>query len=164
MALVELKFLIFAQIGIDIAVIVIFILLIRKLRSLNRDSFLNEGLKMYESLLSDAGVMSGQFNEQLVEKKHLIKKLNEKLDEKIMSLKMLLNRADGLLSNHNQHDVFKDDKALFNSKEEEIIKLAEEGRDLENIADTLSISQGEVMLVLDLKKKISQIGNKEQNF
>lgn len=164
MALVELKFLIFAQIGIDIAVIVIFILLIRKLRSLNRDSFLNEGLKMYESLLSDAGVMSGQFNEQLTEKKHLIKKLNEKLDEKIMSLKMLLNRADGLLSNHNQHDVFKDDKALFNSKEEEIVKLAEEGRDLENIADTLSISQGEVMLVLDLKKKISQIGNKEQNF
>lgn len=164
MALVELKFLIFAQIGIDIAVIVIFILLIRKLRSLNRDSFLNEGLKMYESLLSDAGVMSGQFNEQLTEKKHLIKKLNEKLDEKIMGLKMLLNRADGLLSNHNQHDVFKDDKALFNSKEEEIVKLAEEGRDLENIADTLSISQGEVMLVLDLKKKISQIGNKEQNF
>ncbi len=164
MALVELKFLIFAQIGIDIAVIVIFILLIRKLRSLNRDSFLNEGLKMYESLLSDAGVISGQFNEQLAEKKHLITKLNEKLDEKIVGLKMLLNRADGLLSNHNQHDVFRDDKALFNSKEEEIIKLAEEGRDLENIADTLSISQGEVMLVLDLKKKISQIGNKEQNF
>lgn len=117
---------------------------------------------MYESLLIDAKDVSGEFNEQLKEKHHLIKKLNEKLDEKIMSLNVLLSRVDSVLSNHLDSEDTKNDPVSFNSQEEEIIKLASQGCDCENIAHTLSIQKGEVMLVLDIRKKIAQLGQKEQ--
>lgn len=159
----ELKFLTLAQIGIDITIIMVFILLIKRIKSLNKGSLLNNGMNMYESLLSDAKDISEQFNEQLKEKNHLVKKLNERLDEKIMSLNVLLSRADSLISNHMQLENVKSDPVSFNSQEEEIIKLASKGFDLDTIADRLSIPKGEVALVLDLRKKIAQLGRKEQN-
>ncbi len=159
MAFIELKFLILTQIGIDIAIIIVFILLIRRFRHFNRDSPLLGGLRTLESLLTDAHKMSGQFKEQLEEKNRLIKKLDGQLDKKIMSLNLMLNRADTLLSNHSKTGNTIDAPAYHNNQEKEIINLAQKGRDIENIADALSIPKGEVKLVLDLKKKISQLGS-----
>jgi hypothetical protein len=161
MNLMALKYLILLQIAIDFAIFVAFIFLIIRLRSLNKDSSLNENLKRYESLLTDAADMSVKFNEMLQEKKDIVTKVNEHLDKRIKSLHAMLNRTDTLLFNHrlaNQNDSLQN---TLKNHNEEIIKLAQEGFDPDDIADSLFISKEEVMLVLDLKKKISMIDRKE---
>jgi hypothetical protein len=146
----------FMQIGIDAAIIVVFILLIRKLKIFKRDPSLNQGLKIFESLLTDADNTAIQFKAQLAEKNLLINKLNKELDKKILSINVLLNRADALLSNQIQTGDAGEPPVLSSSQEKEIIELAQKGHNLESIADTLSIPKGEVMLVLNLKQKVTQ--------
>lgn len=150
MALFDLKLLIFMQIGIDVAIIVVFIFLIKRLKTFDGQSSLNQGLSIFESVLTDADKMTAQFKEQLAEKNLLINKLNKELDKKIMSINVLLNRADVLLSDQMQTG---EDSASPSTHEKEIIKLAQQGRDLESIAESLSIPKAEVMLVLKLRKK-----------
>jgi len=74
---------------------------------------------------------------------------------------MLLNRAEALLFKHrqsNQDEYFQDSLKNHTIK---IIELAKEGYDLDYISESLVIPKEEVTLVLDLKKKISQLDSKE---
>lgn len=157
----DLKLLIFVQICIDFAIIIVFIFLLRRLAAINKDSPMKKGMQIFESVLADAEKAAAQFSRQLEEKKQLIDKLNTKLEQKIMSINVLLNRADVLLKDHLKAGDDQKKPAISSSQEKEIIKLAKEGRDLATIADTLAISKGEVMLILDLKTKIEQLGHKE---
>ena len=162
MNLFELKYLIISQLSIDFAIFVVFIFLIRRLRFLDKgSSSLNSKLKIYESFLTDADNISVKFKEMLQEKKDIIKKLNEQLEKRINNLNTLLNRADALLFKHrqsNQDDYVQDSLKNHTQK---IIELAKEGFDLDYISENLVIPKEEVMLVLDLKKKISQLDSKE---
>jgi hypothetical protein len=163
MNFMALKYLILLQIAIDFAIFVVFIFLMIRLRTVSKDSSLNEKLKQYESLLTEAADMSTRFNEMLQEKKDIVIKVNEHLDKRIKSLHAMLNRTDALLFNQrlsNQEDSV---QSALKNHNEEIIKLAQEGFDPDYIADNLFISKEEVMLVLDLKKKISKIDRKEDN-
>ena len=157
----DLKILVFVQICIDFAIIAVFIFLLRRLAALNKDSSLQKGLQIFESVLTDAKKAAAQFNKQLEEKKELINKLNKKMEQKIMSINILLNRADVLLNDRLQPGDVQNKPAASSNLEKEIIMLAEEGHDSEAIADTLAISKVEVMLVLDLKKKIAQLDREE---
>jgi len=159
MSFIELKFLILAQIGIDIIIIIVFIFLVRRLRYANKDK--SKVVKVFESILTDADKIAEQFKEQLEEKHHLIKRLNEQLDKRIVSLNMLLNRADILLSHGRQSAEVNDNPVSLNRQQTEVIELAKEGHRVEEIANMLSIPKGEVKLVLDLKKKLSQMGSRE---
>lgn len=162
MSFIDLEFLILAQIGIDFAIVIFFVLLIRKLRPLNSAKSLLEGTKIFESLLIDADKISGQLRVELEEKHELIKGLNEKLDNKIMSLNVLLNRADALLSSYDRGSADANDNPVsLKSQEKEILRLAKKGLDLEKIAQDLTIPKGEVKLVLDLKTKLAQIESNE---
>ena len=156
----DLKILVFVQICIDFAIIAVFIFLLRRLAALNKDSSMQQGLQIFESVLTDAKKAAAQFNKQLEEKKELINKLNQKMEQKIMSINVLLNRADVLLNDHLQPGDAQKKPVASRSLEKEIVKLAEEGHDVEAIADTLAISKGQVMLVLDLKIKIAQLDHK----
>ncbi|MGA8178495.1 MAG: hypothetical protein WB792_00445 [Desulfobacterales bacterium] len=161
MNFMALKYLVLLQITIDFAIFIVFVFLMMRLRSFNKDSSLNEKMKRYESLLTDAADVSARFNEMLKEKKDIVIKVNEHLDQRIKSLHVMLNRTDALLFNHrlsNQDDSVQNSLKNHN---EEILKLAQEGFDPDYIADNLFISKEEVMLVLDLKKKISKIDHKE---
>lgn len=159
MEFMDLKFLFFTQIGIDIVIIIVFILLIKKISVFKRNSLLNKGLDKYESMLCDAARISEQFKKQLEEKKHMIKMLNQHLEKRITSLNMMLNRTDALLFHNRQYETV--DRGSLNHYKKEILKLEKQGHSSEQIADTLSISREEVMLVLDLKKKDEQQGSKE---
>ena len=54
------------------------------------------------------------------------------------------------------------DKSISTStRQAEILELANQGRNSQEIASILSIPKEEVKLVLDLKKKLSQIGHEE---
>ena len=161
MNLFELKYLIVSQLSIDFAIFVVFIFLIRRLRFLDKgSSSLNSKLKIYESFLTDADNISIKFKEMLQEKKNIIKKLDEQLEKRIKNLNMLLNSADALLFKHrqgNQDEYVQDSLKNHTIK---IIELAKEGYDLDYISESLVIPKEEVMLVLDLKKKISQLDSK----
>ena len=82
----DLKILIFVQICIDFAIIAVFVFLLRRLAALNKDSSMQKGLQIFESVLTDAEKAAAQFNKQLEEKKELINKLSQKLEQKIMSI------------------------------------------------------------------------------
>lgn len=159
MGFMDLKFLIFTLIGIDIVIIVVFILLIKKISLFKRNSSLNKGLKQYESMLCDAVRISEQFKEQLEEKKQMIKMLNQNLEKRITSLNMMLNRTDALLFHNRQYDNV--DRDFLDNHKKEILKLEKQGLSSEQIAHTLSISREEVVLVLDLKRKNEQQDSKE---
>ena len=86
MSLMELKFLIVTQIGVDILIAVFFIFLVRRFRSVRNRVSVDKPAETFESLLRDADEMAGLFKGQLEEKRHLIKSLNEQLDKRIISL------------------------------------------------------------------------------
>ena len=171
MSIIELRFLILAQLGIDIVLILVFIMVIRRLRSFNKSKSFVETIKTFQSFVSDADKIADQFNEQLTEKHEAIKRLNEQLDKRIGSLNILLNRADIMLSSkgeevvgHNNRDNVSNNNAsnnhASNNHQTEIIRMAKEGCRLEEIAGRLSIPKGEVKLVLDLKKTFYQSDKK----
>ena len=162
MEFIELKTLILAQIGIDIAIIIVFVFLIKRFNFFKKYSSLNNGLNKYEKMLIDADRISGQFQNQLEEKKHTIKALNKQIDKRITSLNLMLNRADTLLFDKRQYGSTV--QSSLDIQKREILKLAKQGHNVEYIADTLSVSREEVMLVLDLKKNISQAENKKGEF
>jgi hypothetical protein len=154
MSLIDLKFLTFTQIGIDLIIVIVFIFLIKRFRHLNIGPSFDKPTKVFESFLIDAEKMAGQFKAQLEEKHRLIQSLNEQLDKRIISLKVLLNRADVLLTSQSEGGIEPHtNTTTTEGQQTEIIKLAREGRSAEKIAQILSLPQGEVRLVLDLKKK-----------
>ena len=162
MNLFELKYLIVLQLAIDFAIFVVFIFLIKRLRFLDKgSSSLNSKLKIYESFLTDADNISVKFKEMLQEKKDIIKKLNEQLEKRIKNLNTLLNRADALLFKHRQNNQDGYVQGSLKNHTKKIVELAKEGFDLDYISESLVIPKEEVMLVLDLKKKISQLDPKE---
>ncbi len=162
MSLMELKFLTFTQLGIDLIIVIVFIFLIKRFKHFNKGPSFDSPTKVFESLLIDAEKMAGQFKGQLEEKQRLIQSLNEQLDKRIISLNVLLNRADVLLSSQGEGAAgSNENSATIDGHQTEIIKLAREGQSAEKIAQTLSIPQGEVRLVLDLKHKFSQMAKHE---
>jgi hypothetical protein len=116
---------------------------------------------MYESFLTDADNTSVKFKGMLQEKKDIIKNLNEQLEKRIKSLNTLLNRTETLLFKQGQsnQDGYVQDSLKNHTKK--IVELAKKGFDLDDIAESLVIPKEEVMLVLDLKKKICQLDPKE---
>jgi len=162
MNFIELKHLIFLQLAIDFGIFVVFIFLIRRLRYLDKgSSSLNAKLKMYESFLTDADNTSVKFKGMLQEKKDIIKNLNEQLEKRIKSLNTLLNRTETLLFKHRQSDQDGYVQDSLKNHTKKIVELAKEGFDLDYIAESLAIPKEEVVLVLDLKKKISQLDSKK---
>ena len=158
----ELKFLIVTQIGVDILIAVFLIFLVRRLRSIRNSVSVDKPAEIFESLLRDADKMAGRFKGQLEEKHRLIKSLNEQLDTRIVSLNILLNRADVLLSLKSEKgDESRGEPVSITEQRTKIIELANKGNRAEKIAHMLSIPKGEVKLVLDLRMKLSQMGSKE---
>ena len=154
----EIKYLIGALIGIDIVFFIFFIILIKRFGKINRKGILEKETQLFESVIKDADKMEKKLTEKLNEKYHFVNKLNEQLDKRIASLNILMNRTSIILSSQNNHE--KTDKGLtesISSKKHEILQLAGDGCDVEEIAHKLSLPKGEVMLVLNLSKSIHHL-------
>ncbi len=159
MSLIELKLLIWALIGIDFVIVVVFVYLIIKFKNINNNKSLDSALKMLESLLIDADKITVEFREQLAEKQDFLRQLNEQLDKKIMGANHLLEKADSY--NHSRGAGYSgnDSGTYFGKdKQKEIVNMADKGRKVEEIANSLSLPIEEVKLVLDLNKKAPQLG------
>jgi DNA-binding NarL/FixJ family response regulator len=152
MQIFDIKYLISALIGIDVLFLILILILLKRLRYINQHVSLGKEINIFESLVKDADNTAGQFNKQLKEKQHIINKLNDTLDKRISSLKMLINRSDIVLSNHDPDMTTEKNGARKNhSRHAEIMQLDEKGYSIEEIAQKLSIQRGEVTLVLKMK-------------
>jgi hypothetical protein len=107
-------------------------------------------LGMMEPVLKEADKTSQAFESQLNEKSRIVTLLNEKLDSRIISLNLLLNRAEAHLSGGKKKDqtanVYEQQELIWN-------QYHGEGMDPSAIAQKMQIPQGEVELVLEMKKK-----------
>lgn len=106
-------------------------------------------VNLLEPLLKEAESSAEVFESQILEKKQLIKQLNEKLDSRIISLNLLLNRADACLMNNANLKSNIDVAGI----QESIISLYKDGHNIGAISKELSVSEKEVALVIELKKK-----------
>jgi len=153
MQIIETNTLISILIAIDIVFFIFLILFFKRLSHIKKNTLLLDEIETFEALIRDSGETAGQFNQQLQNKVVFIKKLNQKLDKRINSLNLLLNRSNMVLSEYSQvaegeapHDTDS------TGRRHKILKLAEKGHQIEAIARKLAIPRGEVLLTLNMHR------------
>jgi flagellar motility protein MotE (MotC chaperone) len=126
---------------------------------------LTETSDMIEPILEASKEAAMEFERLVQEKQTLTRKLDQSLDSKIISINLLLSRANTLYTQlENQHNSLlnampKGGSALFQKEtdvldqQQRIIDLYYQKMDVDTIAERLSIPKGEVALVIDLKEK-----------
>lgn len=147
------------QIVVDFILVVLILWLLKNMKfrlqqDISKDTS-EKVMEMIEPLLTQANHIATTFGKQLKEKNHLIHKLNEKLDSRIISLNLLLNRTESLLGKGNKDSESPSIHAY--DQQESILQMYVAGKSPSEIAKTLSLPKGEVALVLDLKKKLLTI-------
>ncbi len=125
-----------------------------------------EILDLLEPLVKESRKAASSFDEQIREKRKLSRDLNDALDTRIISINLLLSRADSLQKKleDRQHTIqqsapvfnpapspFRESNVL--DQQNQIIDLYHQREDVDTIAEKLSIPKGEVQLVIDLKEK-----------
>jgi hypothetical protein len=153
MAFSNINFWIVFQLVFDFVLVVLIFFFIRRMKSgLRKEAALEttqQLIGMIEPLIKETEAVAKSFEAQLKEKKHLIYRLNEDLDTRIISLTMLLNRAKALDGESGKSAA----TGQVYKQQDAILKLHAQGIDTEAIAKNLSIPKGEVELVIDLKTK-----------
>ena len=139
----------------------------RSVPSKKNDAFdaAREILDMLEPLVEESRKAALSFDQQIREKRKLSKDLNDALDTRIISINMLLSRADSLqkkLEDRQQmiqqmapvvSTVLPPGEINIVDQQNQIIDLYHQRKDVDTIAEKLSIPKGEVQLVIDLKEK-----------
>lgn len=129
-------------------------------------------IEMIEPLVKESRETAMMFDEQIKDKKRLLKGLNDALDSRIININLLLSRADAMqkkieerqaqsakafssLPGPEIRDSFS--PVAVGNQQEQILSLYEQQCDIDDIARKLSIPKGEVQLVVDLKKKFQEM-------
>jgi transcriptional regulator len=156
-----IEFWVIVQVVVDLLLIILFIGFARQLKA-SRAKRVWSGTdplpQVLEPLLKEAEKVAGQFEAQLKQKQHLIRRLNEHLDNRIISLNLLLSRAEVCLASHDNESKETDrPQRHVYDLQQEIIALGAKGLDSQEIANRMGISKGEVTLVLELKRKFQEM-------
>ncbi len=125
----------------------------------------SEIFAMLENLVLEARNAAHDFEVQIQEKRHLSKTLNDALDSRIISINLLLSRAKTL---HEKLEI-QQDKLMEQAgtlrpqvqtqvgnvmdQQQQIIDMYYRNKDVNSIAQALSIPKEEVRLVIELKEK-----------
>ncbi len=124
-------------------------------------------IDMLTPLVTEAKNAATSFDSQIREKRGLIKSLNDALDSRIISINLLLSRAEALHQKlEDQQKAFQEDRPVrpisdplssggttVVDQQNQIIDLYFQKMDVDTIAQKLSLPKGEVQLVIDLKEK-----------
>jgi hypothetical protein len=160
MSIPSIEFWVIMQVAVDLCLIVLFVMVLRQLRGTSTASGpapAGDVTAGMESVLTEAKDVASQFEVQLKEKQNIIRRLNERLDSRIIGLNLLLNRAEMYLNGKQavpgQAGKYIDICGL----QQEIITLAGKGLHPNVVADRLGISKTEVELVVELKKKFEEM-------
>ena len=116
---------------------------------------MEEVIHIIEPLIREAKDTANLFDSQIREKSNLIKKLNGKLDSRIISLNLLLTRSETKLRSFD--DISPSNNNHVYDQQESILSMYEKGETSEQIAQKLSMPKGEVDLVINLKKKFVSV-------
>ncbi|MCK4727941.1 MAG: hypothetical protein KAT27_03375 [Desulfobacterales bacterium] len=156
-----IQFWVVVQVVVDLLLIILFIVFMRQFRAgkaRQESSGIAAFPQVLEPLLKEAEKVAGQFETQLKEKQHLVRRLNEQLDSRIISLNLLLSRAEVCLASHDKESMEKNrSQRHVYDLQQEIIALGVKGIAPQEIADRMGISKGEVTLVLELKRKFQEM-------
>ncbi|MFH2093671.1 MAG: hypothetical protein ABIJ31_15030 [Pseudomonadota bacterium] len=132
-------------------------------------------IEMLEPLMREARKTAVRFDEQIKEKKRLLKELNDALDTRIININLLLSRAQTQQKklveqlNHSAtvsssinpaSSHFSSDTVL--DQQHQIVRMYDQQLDTDTIAQRLSIPKGEVQMVIDLKKKFLEMEKNNQ--
>jgi hypothetical protein len=125
---------------------------------------------MLEPLVKESRKTAIRFDGQIKEKKRLLKELNDALDSRIISINLLLSRADALQKKIEEKQNAAGRPALLPNdlnlksfsndilnEQHQIIEMHNQDVDINTIAQKLSIPKGEVQLVIDLKNKFVEM-------
>jgi hypothetical protein len=123
-----------------------------------------EILDLLEPLVTESRRAAASFDQQIREKRKLSRDLNDALDTRIISINLLLSRADSLQKKleDRQVTIQQSVPALTPpppragnvlDQQNQILDLYHQRQDIDTIAEKLSIPKGEVQLVIDLKEK-----------
>lgn len=127
-----------------------------------------EIMDMLVPLVTEAKQAASSFDEQIREKRRLSKNLNDAIDSRIISINLLLSRAETLHKRlEEQQKEFRQAAIVppvqapsvppsqinVVDQQNQIIELYFQQVDVDTIAQRLSIPKGEVQLVIDLKEK-----------
>ena len=157
MEIVNLKLWVVIQMIIDLALVVLILYFVKSLKSgLSLNASKQAAGRLFallEPLLKEADVTAKAFEKQLKEKNRLIRNLNERLDSRIISLNLLLNRAKGRLTGGSKAAAAQSKPPHVYDQQKAIVDLLNRGYDIETVAQKLSLPRGEVEMVFDLKKK-----------
>lgn len=147
------------QLLMDLLLVGLLLYFIRNLRSGARSNGSKAAAErlmgMLEPLLVEADKTARAFDVQLQEKNRLIQQIGERLDSRIISLNLLLNRAEAYGRAAPAKPSQK--RPHVYDQQKEIIALSAKGMDAGAIAGRLSLPRGEVDLVLDLHRKLIEV-------
>ncbi len=147
------------QMVLDLFLVVLILVFIRSYKSgLKKEAAretAGEVIRLIEPLLKEAHATAETFAQQLKEKARLVESINESLDNRIISLNLLLNRAAAVKDGADAAGA--DSSALHHiyDQQESILALYRDDVSSEDIAKQLGLPRGEVDLVIDLKRKFT---------
>jgi len=147
----------------DLAVLGAVVLFLKKVKTSSHNQTMKKTADLLESLVADSGKVAEQWRDQIEKKQHVMKQMNEQLDEKLVSLKMVCGRAEALVQSSRMAEGATPGEASFTGREKKIIFLARKGRRTKEIADQLDLPMAEVDLVLGLKQKLSRLGAEQRS-
>jgi hypothetical protein len=192
--LFSIEFWFVVQLIIDLFIVLLFLIFIKRVGKLRFDGQYQENQKgrqgkikqeiaekaaddiieMLEPFVKESKLTADSFDRQIKEKRKLIGELNESLDSRIISINLLISRAEAIkedlrnlklqavsqpvLQMPSQHESNLSDNVL--DQQNSIIDMYNNGLDVDTIVSKLSMPKGEVKLVIDLKKKFKAM---EQN-
>ncbi len=135
----------------------------------------NEIIEMLEPFVKESKATADSFDRQIKEKRKLINELNESLDSRIISINLLISRAEAAKEDLRNLKIEVARQPIqplpaiqsqnLNSnvldQQNSIIDMYNNGFDLDSIVSKLSMPKGEVKLVIDLKEKFRAMEQKE---
>jgi DNA-binding NarL/FixJ family response regulator len=143
---------------LDLALFGAVVFFIRNVKISGRNEAITKAADLLETLVIDSGKVAAQWRGQIEQKQDLARQMNEELDQKFVSLKLLCSRAEALARNSRTAERTGSEPVSLTGRERKIISLARKGRRTEEIADQLEVPEREVDLVLGLEKKLSRLG------
>lgn len=187
--LFSIEFWIGIQLLIDLFIILLFLIFVKRVGKIkfsqnyngndaagqeNAEKTANDIIEMLEPFVKESKVTADSFDKQIKEKRKLISELNESLDSRIISINLLISRAEAAKEDlrNLKMEVDRAPVQQFQVKQtpditekildqqNNIIDMYNSGLDVDAIVSKLSMPKGEVKLVIDLKKKFKAM---EQN-
>lgn len=146
---------------LDLAVLGVFILFMKRMKTRGGHEKLLEATEGFESLVIESAGAAEQLIKEIRKKEDRMRRLSQDLDEKAASLKLLCSRAETLLQNSQENRDARPPKTSLTGREKKIIALARNGRRTEEIAGHLALAREEVELVLGLEKKLARLGTEK---